>query len=186
MGNAVPSDFPRGCHRACWCWPDRAPTASLLTPRPKSFQASKKLRGGQKQSLSKSNKNQVGGPALHYLQVCAEGRCGCPLETWASLQASALVCDHLLARLLPGAGSHESKGTELTWCVAPRDYSREVVEHPTASIIPDLRPVAVLSPGAKSWHVEPAVCPGSLPHAASCTWATLWLCLGPARSPLRL
>ena len=57
----------------------------------------------------------------------------------------------------PGAGSHLAKGTGFTWFISPRDYSSKVMEHPSARVIPDLRPVTVLSPAAKSQPMEPAV-----------------------------
>lgn len=60
-------------------------------------------------------------------------------KTWALLLASALVCDHLVTRLLPGTGSHQAKGTGPSRFIAPRDYSTKVVMHPTAWAILDLK-----------------------------------------------
>ena len=93
-------------------------------------------------------------------------------KTWALLLASALVCDHLVTRLLPGTGFHQAKGTGPSRFTAPRDYSTKVMVHPTAWAILDLRPVALISPGAKPWPMELAVS-RELPHA---TRATPGLC----------
>lgn len=90
-------------------------------------------------------------------------------KTWALLLASALVCDHLVTRLLPGTGSHQAKGTGPSRFIAPRDYSTKVVVHP------------LLGPFLTSgifMEAHGAGCVSrELPHATSCTWATPGLCI---------